>query len=533
MKKSIIYNKWGKMGNLGNQMFELASVAGMGMRYKRGVKITGKWKYQQYFYEVIDDSGEYNQKEISEPSYHFPGWNFWDEAEKQSGENMNVCGWLQTSKYFPSKELVRGLFSFRDEWKQRWDEKWEHVFSRPVIMMGFRVGKDYVDNGNYEILDPLYQISALWKHFPNWMDKYNILVCADNIEYAKKHMDCWNGVYFAHGASDIEQFYLGSKCTHFILPNSTFSWWQAYLGEKEGSVVVRPSKYFKGYLEKTHDDKDFWEKHWTEHDYKGEKLDMKDAVFAIPVRYDHNDRKENLQMVLRWIEKNFDTRVHIGEQGGVEFSRMRGWNGYTAFSYRQFHRTKMLNDIAEDALFYEKSIFINFDCDNICPIMQIMVGYYLIKYKNADVVYPYNGKVARLSRDRWYKPLMDSGLDFGVFEGQILKGARDIDPISVGHIIMFNLDSFIKGGGENENFISYGPEDVERMERFEKLGYKIVRTGGIVYHMDHWCGPDSSGSNPMFGKNYEELERIRKMSKTELELEIRRKWDWLKIKKGA
>lgn len=512
------------MGRLGNQMFELASLFGIGMRYLRYPKISGKWKYQEYFYEQIDDSG-IPGKEVNEPCYHFPGWNYWDEADKQSGENLTICGWLQTSKYFP-KRLAEGLFSFREEWKDKWDKKHEDKFNRPVILVGFRVGDDYVSNGNYEILNPLYQISALWKYFPNWINEYNILVFSDNIPYAKAHMDCHPNIYFCDNCSDIEQMYLGTKCQHFIIPNSTFSWWQAYLGEKERSIVIRPDKYFKNYLAKTHVTDDFWQKNWISHSYLGEKLDLKDCYFGIPVKADHKDREENLEMTLYWIRSNFNTTIHITEQGGNKLMKPPKWDIYSIHPSSEFHRTAMLNNMAKNCLTNNYKIFINFDCDNICSIMQMLIGAWLIRNNQADVVYPYMGHVARLSRSDWYTKLINSGVDCGIFGGNIFKGSRNFDPISVGHAIMFDVYKFFEGGAENENFMSYGPEDVERMERFDKLGYRIKRTGGIMYHMDHWCGPDSSGRNPKFGKNYEELERIRKMSREELKKDIR-KWDWI------
>lgn len=530
--KRITYNKFGtRMGRLGNSILQLAALYGMSRRWNRQL-VLPEWNYQQYFkYKIpIIERGDF-KNDICENVYHFPGWEYWDKEESKQGQLMSISGWLQASKYWSKyrEEVLSTLFEFKEDFKKGLQDRFKYIFKngKPTILIGIRVGEDYVSNGNYEILPILYQISALWKHFPNWREEYNILVFSDDYEYAKLNLDCDSErIFFAEGLSDIEQLYLGTLCQHFVVPNSTFSICQALLGEKKESVVIRPSKYFKGYLEETSDTKDLWEKRWIEHDYRGEKLDCKDVTFNIPVKYDHPDRMENMKMVEEWVWRNFDTKIIVGEQETNKFRD--GTYKYMHFNSRDmdsFHRTRMLNTMAEMS---ETPCIINFDCDNIVPIMQMMIGVDMLR-RGAEMVYPYDGRVARVERGKWRPLLMNRGIDCGVFKGVMFKGTRPIDPKSVGHIIMWNKEKFFEIGGENENFISYGPEDVERWERAEKLGVRIERVKGICYHIDHYIGADSSGGNKHFGANYKELERIRKLSKDQLLEDIK---TWNKEKGG-
>jgi hypothetical protein len=49
---------------------------------------------------------------------------------------------------------------------------------------------------------------------------------------------------FAAGPdSVIADFHLLSQCAHFIIANSAFSWWAAWLGGSEGSIVVTPDRF--------------------------------------------------------------------------------------------------------------------------------------------------------------------------------------------------------------------------------------------------------------------------------------------------
>ena len=48
----------------------------------------------------------------------------------------------------------------------------------------------------------------------------------------------WNGPNFLH------QFFLMQACRHFIIANSTWGWWAAWLGAQPNSVVVMPARWF-------------------------------------------------------------------------------------------------------------------------------------------------------------------------------------------------------------------------------------------------------------------------------------------------
>jgi hypothetical protein len=71
-------------------------------------------------------------------------------------------------------------------------------------------------------------------------------------------------------------------------------------------------------------------------------------------------------------------------------------------------------------------------------------------------------------------------------------------------------------GGENENFISHAPEDVERKYRIDMLGLKWTRIPGCLYHMDHYMGVDSTHKNDYELINRSELNRVKSMNAEQL-----------------
>jgi SAM-dependent methyltransferase len=141
----------------------------------------------------------------------------------------------------------------------------------------------------------------------------------------------------------------------------------------------------------------------------------------------------------------------------------------------------------------------------------------------ADMVYPYDGRFARMRREDWW-PRIHGARDIGIVGNTVFKG-RTLDHNSVGGAVLWNKESFIDAGMENENFISFGPEDCERHDRAKILGFQIRRVRGSLFHMNHWVGPDSTPSNPYFRHNNEEIEKIRRMDQRALR-EYIDTWSW-------
>lgn len=512
---NISFSRLGNYGRLGNSLFQIASCMGLAHNYKASLSFP-EWKYEKYFANPLPH-GKMNQHQIKENQFNYHEWNLKGDTD--------ILGYLQSERYFENiKDKIKEQFTFKPEFVQSAKDKLG-VFDKETILLQVR-RTDYVNCPTYYQLPVTYYIQALNEFFPNWQDM-NLIFISDDIPYCRVHFEFLPNAFFAD-VIDIEQIAIAGLCDHYIIANSSFGWWSAWLGEKPHSKIIHPGRLHDGEFLKKTNEKDYWPERWTNFKKDSYKLDLRDTTFTIPVFCDHTDRKQNLDLSVCILQKNLDTNIIVGEQGGNKFTYMTNFCEYMAFDLKYFHRTKMLNDMAFHA---DTPYIANWDADVIIPPFQIYMAVEKLR-KGADMVFPYDGRFARLERN-WFKEI-EKILDIGTIGDTEPKGKRGqpVPETSVGGAVFFNKESFIDGGMENENMISFGPEDCERNDRFTRLGFKVERVGtdennncgkglgGCLYHINHWCGPDSSSRNPHFRKNQAELEKIRKMTREELRLYV-------------
>ncbi len=67
---------------------------------------------------------------------------------------------------------------------------------------------------------------------------------SDEMDRARRELADWQGLVPVSGVNALDDFRLMALCNHFIIANSTFSWWAAWLGKAPDKTVVAPRKWF-------------------------------------------------------------------------------------------------------------------------------------------------------------------------------------------------------------------------------------------------------------------------------------------------
>lgn len=234
--------------------------------------------------------------------------------------------------------------------------------------------------------------------------------------------------------------------------------------------------------------------------------DLRKTTFIIPLKIEHPDRYRNAKTVLGYLNYNFNTNVILYEISDTGKTKVDFLNDLTNLNIKHildkdtgiFHRTRYLNLMLSKV---KTPVVVNYDVDVILTADNYLECQDDILNKKYDIIYPYEFGMGQIK--------VLSTFDYGLFSKD---GKYDINLIGhsnsnichseYGHCIFFNTEIYKKYGGENENFISYGPEDRERGERFKNFRMNITwKKGFKVYHFEHSRGSDSSSDNPFFKKN--------------------------------
>jgi len=256
------------------------------------------------------------------------------------------------------------------------------------------------------------------------------------------------------------------------------------------------------------------------------KIDLSDCTFMIPIRIDSDDRVRNIITVLCFLLKTFETNIIVKEVDSNQFFKdyaLPQIEEFVGDDIKQliylfeqsedlvFHRMKIINEMISIS---NTKVIVNYDCDVLLKPETYQKSCEMILNHSYDVVYPYGfGRFQKqiFADDEIVTKFINQEFDFSILEKKFQPYQAEY-----GHVQFFNKDSYIDAGMENENFLSWSPEDKERYFRFDKMGYNVGRIDDYVYHLEHSRGQNSNHNNPYLQKNMELWNYLEKLNKSQL-----------------
>ena len=262
------FNHIGRLGQLGNQMFQYASLKGIARR--------NGYEYIIHQNEAVDDGlGNRLRTELFDPFdlevksgiietdkyWKEPHFHFSEEFLNTCPDNVSLWGFFQTEKYFRHirDELLED-FTFKHEILEPCREMMSQ-FNEPPISVHVRRGDFLINSGNHYNLSLDYYENAI-SLLPRVYDSCNlpVLVFSDDPDWCKEQKLFEDDRFMiSEGNSAYVDMCLMSMCSWHVIANSSFSWWGAWLSDSK--KVIAPSKWF-GPNNASNDTKDLYCEGW-------------------------------------------------------------------------------------------------------------------------------------------------------------------------------------------------------------------------------------------------------------------------------
>jgi hypothetical protein len=259
----IGFNAIGKMGRLGNQMFQFASLKGIannnGYQYCFPPSLgNNEWSDHQLFKAFkLSKTSDLNVQYIDfdRPTIVEKSFSFDEDLFENCPDWVTIQGYFQTEKYFKHiVEEIKSDFEFHDEIKEPCIEMISQV-DNPISLHIRR--DDYVTNPNHRVLDLDYYEKSL----SNFDENRTVLVFSDDPTWCNQQKLFSNDRFLiAEGNTNYVDLCLMTLCSSHIIANSSFSWWGAWLS---GSCdIIAPSGWFCGTNNENLDTTDIVPENW-------------------------------------------------------------------------------------------------------------------------------------------------------------------------------------------------------------------------------------------------------------------------------
>jgi len=268
----ITFKTIGEAGNLGSQLQQYSSLyaiaktsrktiifpesslkLGYGFKFANLLDIPIEIKPDEFFKDFVDIRPD--DRQIMDPSLF----------ELRPNVNYNIVHRFDLFKYWH-------LDCIEDIMQWSWNKKHEQVaklIMDSIVQPGKELVAIHVRRGDYLLpqhdhfckLDVNYYNEALQPYIKN-LEKYHFVIFSNDIEWCKENLIEGDMVTFIEPGVDYVDLILMSMCDHFIVANSSYSWWAAFKNKNFNKKITCPINYLKSYSPWSHMNGNYYPSEW-------------------------------------------------------------------------------------------------------------------------------------------------------------------------------------------------------------------------------------------------------------------------------
>jgi hypothetical protein len=249
------------MGGMGNQMFQYAfgrklallnnSEVLLDLSFLKRRDMNKDFVYRHYdldIFNIYEKFLDIEKIKYMHVSYYDTLYNnYLSNLVIDSKENYLLEGYWQSVYYFEDIiDIIKKDFTFKKGIeRESTKELLKEIQNNNSVMINIR-RTDYLNTDFHGVLGLNYINSAI-EIIKNRVIDAKYFIFSDDMEWCKNNIKIDNCIFVDHihaGKKFEDYLQLMIQCKNFIISNSTFAWWSAFLSDNTNKVVVCPSKWF-------------------------------------------------------------------------------------------------------------------------------------------------------------------------------------------------------------------------------------------------------------------------------------------------
>ncbi len=228
---------------VGNPKVITTQMGELSMRQKIGRRIYNKMRCKSDYMQTYTFEKKY--KNLYATVFDmFYCENGYLEVPKLS-KTAHLDGYFQSERYFEGmRDILRKELQLQKPLNM--DDAYLSKLknTKNSICLHIRLG-DYLNHPLHAVCTKEYYIEAM-KKLSDELEEPVFYVFSNDVELAKEMCQEYECVFEPEGYMDYEVLHIMALCDHFILSNSSFSWWAQFLSMNDTKKVIVPDRWFNG-----------------------------------------------------------------------------------------------------------------------------------------------------------------------------------------------------------------------------------------------------------------------------------------------
>ena len=229
---------------LGNQLFMVFSAFNYSYTHNKNLKIIwdkNETKRPKYFDSILLKFEKYVIDSYSKPVDIYKEQKFSYKTIPYTENNILLYGYFQSSRYFSkiNLDMLKDMLNFGDSSQNILTDSIKSRGFTPVILHVRR--SDYLLLPNYHPTQTIDYYKAGIEIIRKNVDNPYFLLISDDIKFLE-NIPLGEHEKIIVDETDIKTMHLMSLGRHFIIANSSYSWWGAMIGGYD--LVIAPKIWF-------------------------------------------------------------------------------------------------------------------------------------------------------------------------------------------------------------------------------------------------------------------------------------------------